>query len=107
MLKFVPDHVKTKKLCKYVVKKLPYLLRYVPDQEMCDKAGLENGGTLKSVPDGYENQKMCNKAVDNYPHVLEFVREYYKTQEMCNKIVNTHSSTIQFVPERCKTQKNV
>ena len=32
MLKFVPDHLKTKKMCKYVVKKIPYLLRYVPNQ---------------------------------------------------------------------------
>ena len=29
MLKFVPDHLKTKKMCKQAVKKLPYLLRYV------------------------------------------------------------------------------
>ena len=42
---------------------------------MCDKAILENGGTIKSVPDCYRNKKMCNKAVDNYPHVLEFVPE--------------------------------
>ena len=32
MLKFVPDHLKTKKLCKHTVKKLPYLLKYVPDE---------------------------------------------------------------------------
>ena len=25
MLKFVPDHLKTEKICKYAVKKLPYL----------------------------------------------------------------------------------
>ena len=31
MLKFVPDHLKTKKMCKHAVKKLPYLLRHVPD----------------------------------------------------------------------------
>ena len=31
-LKFVPDHVKTKQMCKHAVKKLPYLLRYVPDR---------------------------------------------------------------------------
>ena len=30
MLKFVPDHLKTKRICKHAVKKLPYLLRYVP-----------------------------------------------------------------------------
>ena len=40
-------------MCKHAVKKLPCLLRYVPDQyktkQMCDKAILENGGTLKCV----------------------------------------------------------
>ena len=37
---------------------------------MCDKAILENDGTLKSVPDCSKNQEMYNKAVDNYPHAL-------------------------------------
>ena len=46
---------------------------------MCDKAILENGGTLKSVPDCYKNQEMCNKTVDNYPHALEFFRESFMT----------------------------
>ena len=32
MLKFIPDHLKLKKMCKHAVKKLPYLLRYVTDQ---------------------------------------------------------------------------
>ena len=44
---------------------------------MCDKAILENGETLKVVPDCYKNQKMCNKAVENYPRALEFVRKCY------------------------------
>ena len=47
---------------------LPYLLIYVPDQhktpQMCDKAILENSGTLNYVPDCYKNQEMCNKAVE-------------------------------------------
>ena len=55
MLTFVPDHLKTKKICKHALKKLPYLLRYVPDkyktQQICDEAILENAGTLKYVPD--------------------------------------------------------
>ena len=58
-------------MCKYVIKKLPFLIRYVPDQyktqQMCDQAILKNGGTLKSVPDYCKNQEMCNKTVDNYP----------------------------------------
>ena len=49
---------------------------------MCDKAILENGGTLKPVSDCYKNQKMCNKVVDNYPHALDFVPECYTTQKL-------------------------
>ena len=41
-------------MCKHAVKTLPFILRYVSDQyktqQMCDKAILENGGTLKLVP---------------------------------------------------------
>ena len=32
MLRFVPEHRKTKKMCKHVAEKSPYLLRYVPDR---------------------------------------------------------------------------
>ena len=38
-------------MCKHVVKKLPYLLRYVPDQyktqQMCDKAILYSKNVIK------------------------------------------------------------
>ena len=41
------------------LKKLPYLLRNVPDwyktQQMFAKAIIENGGRVKSVPDCYKN----------------------------------------------------
>ena len=77
MLKLIPDHHKTKKLCKHPTKKLRYLLRYArhqyKTQNICDKAILENGGTLKPVPDCYKNQERYNQAVENYPHALEFV----------------------------------
>ena len=53
MLRFVPDHLKTKKMCKHAVKKLLFLIRCFADhykmQEMCDKTILENGVMLKSV----------------------------------------------------------
>ena len=46
-------------MCKHTVKKLPFVIRYVPDrykaQQMCDKTILENGGTLEYVPDCYKN----------------------------------------------------
>ena len=75
---------------QHETKKLAYLLRYVPDQcntqTMCDKAILENGGTLESVRDCYKNQEMCNKAVDSYPHALEFVSKCFKTQKSVIKL---------------------
>ena len=40
---------------------------------MCDKSIIENGETLKSVPDCYKNQEICNKVVENHPHALKFV----------------------------------
>ena len=50
MLRFVLEYLKTKKTCKYVVKTFLFVIRYASDryktQEMCDKAILENGGTL-------------------------------------------------------------
>ena len=45
---------------------------------MCNKAVLENGGTLKSIPDYYKNQGTCNKTVNNYADTLEFVAKYYR-----------------------------
>ena len=46
MLKFVPDYLKTKKMCKHAVKKLLFLIRCVPDQ--------------------YKTQQMCDKMVQHY-----------------------------------------
>ena len=50
MLKFVPDHLKTKEMYKHAVKNLPFVIRYDLDQyktqQMCDKTILENGGTF-------------------------------------------------------------
>ena len=111
MLEFVPDNLKTKKkwCVSMQLKKLPFLMRYAPDQcktqQMCDKAILENSGTLKFLPDCYKNQQLCDKAVDNHPHPLEFViirichpLECYKTQNMCDEVVYTHPSGVKCVP---------
>ena len=74
---------------------------------MCDKAILENGRTLKSVPDSCKNKKNSNKAGDNYLHALEFVPDCYKIQEKCNKAVNTSPSAIHFVSKCYKTQEDL
>ena len=46
ILRFVSDPHKTKKMCKHAVKKLPFVMRFIPHryitQEILDKAILEN-----------------------------------------------------------------
>ena len=60
MQRFVPYHLENQKICKRAVKELLFVVRYVPGRykihEMCDKAFLEKGETLKSVPDSYRNK---------------------------------------------------
>ena len=84
------------KLKRYVnvqLKKLAFVIRYVPGQykieQMCNKAIIENDGTLKYISDWYKTQEICDKAVDNYAHLLEFVPDCYKTRKMFNKALNT------------------
>ena len=74
MLSVVSAHLKTKKMCKNAVKKLPFVIMYVCDkyktQEMCNKVILGNGGILKFVPDYYKNKKIFNKAGHDNAHAL-------------------------------------
>ena len=69
ILRFVPDHLKTKEMFKHAVKHLPFIKRYVPDryktQEICDKAILQSGGTLEC----YKNQNMRNKGCQIIMHM--------------------------------------
>ena len=39
ILKFIPDHLKTKKMCKHAVKKIRFVIRYVLDQEKTHQIG--------------------------------------------------------------------
>ena len=66
---------------------------------MCNKAILENGRVLESVPDCYKNQQMCDK-----PHALKFFPNCCKSPKMYDKVVNTYPSLIKVVPECYKTQ---
>ena len=74
MLKFVLDHLKTKKMmCKNAVEKLQFAMS-IPDryktQEMCDKVILKIDGVFRFAHDCCKNQTMCDKSIDNYSHEL-------------------------------------
>ena len=70
---------------------MPFEIRYVPSQYktqgMCDKAVVENGGTLQFVPDNYKNKKMCNQAVDNDVYALKYVTEALNLKKYLIKLL--------------------
>ena len=74
MIGIVPDHLKTKKMCKNAVKKLLFVVRYVPDRyktkKMCDNVILENYGTVSLFLTATGIKKMYNKALNNYAQAL-------------------------------------
>ena len=72
---------------------------------MCNKSIVENGETLKFVPDNYKNQKMGSQAVDNYVDVLESVPKCFKPQEICEKAVATFHFVFNYFPALYKNQK--
>ena len=61
MQKFVPDHRSIKKTCKKAVKKLPFVIMYVPEQyktqKMCSNVILENSRNLKVFSELLQEQK--------------------------------------------------
>ena len=58
MLKFVPDHLNTMRMCNYAVEKLSMEISYHSDQ--------------------YKTQEMCVKAADICAHALESFSDRYK-----------------------------
>ena len=79
-LEYVPDHLKTEKICMEAVHTKPYTLRYVPDyfktQEMCDEAVRMELYSLEFVPDRLKTHEMCNEAMRRGQHALQFAPDW-------------------------------
>ena len=62
MLRLVADHLKSKRMFKHAVEKLPFLIKYVADwyttQRICDKVILGNGGIIMFISD-FCKEKKC------------------------------------------------
>ena len=86
MLRFVPDHLKTK-TCKNAFKKLPFVMKYVTDwyktKEICDKGIMHDSGMVGFIPNCYKDQEMRNKSIDNYTW---FGLDCYMTQKIFRNV---------------------
>ena len=69
MLRHVPGHLKTKKMCEGAIEEEPWGL--------CIELH-----SLAYVLDQYKTQEMCNKAVRINPWSLRHVPDQYKTHEI-------------------------
>ena len=103
MLRLIPDHLKTKKMCKSAVKKLLFVIRYLLVKISLKKCAMKL--FYKLVESWGLFQSKCNKAVNSFVHALQFVSDCYKTQKVSNKAAHTSLSIIQFVPQSYKTDK--
>ena len=84
MLKYVPDYLKTEKMCERAVEEDSWSLVYVPDcfkrKDMC-KGVCPHPRLIGHVPDHFKTQEMCNKAVELDPSFLWFVTDWFVSQE--------------------------
>ena len=92
MLKFVPDHLKTKKMSNHAATKLPLIVHSYHH-------------VLEFVLKYYKTQKICDEDVSTYPLRIKFVPEWLMTQEMCDKPVNRCLFLFDSIPTQYQTQE--
>ena len=84
-LTFLPDHLKTNRMCNEAVRRKPLILKFVPGnlqtQEMCKRVVEENPRLLKYVPGRFKTKEICGKAVKEDRDSLQYVPDYFMTQQ--------------------------
>ena len=84
-LTFLPDHLKTNRMCSEAARREPLTLKFVPEnlqtQEMCKRVVEENPRLLKYVPDRFKTKEICDKTVSRDPSSLQYVPDYFVTQQ--------------------------
>jgi hypothetical protein len=125
-LKFVPEDLKTVKLCMEAINNLgPHsndyggenfieemdglLLQFIPEHiktyEICLNNVKKCGYALKYVPNNFKTNEMCREAIKNIPCALEFVPVHLKTEEICVKAVSNSLCARKFIPKHINKPK--
>ena len=72
MIRFIPDCLKTKQICKHAVKRL-HIPKCFKTQEMCDKAVNIHHSVTKFVCECFKIQEMCHEPIDTCPFVFDSI----------------------------------
>ncbi|GHT17625.1 hypothetical protein AGMMS4956_21130 [Bacteroidia bacterium] len=108
-LQFALDKFKNAPLCDHAMKENPKLaFLYVPDSvktpKMCETAVTADGRNLQHVPKEQISKDLCKTAVQNFGKSLEFVPRILCDKEMCMLAVTQEGTNLKFVPDNLKTK---
>jgi hypothetical protein len=103
-LQYVPEALKTPKLCKIAVEQNIRALEYVPETlrtpELCKLTVEKNGRALYFVPEALRTLELCKIAVENDGVALYHVPEVLKTPELYKIAVENEGRTLHSVPNQ-------
>ena len=88
----------TEEICKLAVQDVPEVLKYAKKQteEICKRAVWRCGCLLKYVKD--QTEEICKLAIMSDCYALEYVK--VQTEEMCKLAVQTNGCALEFVKEQ-------
>ena len=79
VLQYVPDKLKTEKLCKVAVEQDGEALQFVPEklrtEKLCKVAVGKNGDALMYVPEQLKTESICRVAVKHRGYALKSVKD--------------------------------
>jgi hypothetical protein len=108
-LEYVPDSLKTNKLCKIAIRNGGYSLRYIPHElqtkELCLLAIKTNTGVLDYVREDLKTNELCLAAVKVSGWALNHVPDLLKTNQICLIAVKRHGFALEWVPAELKTKE--
>ncbi len=107
-LRFVPEELRTEKLCKYAVANNGWSIRDVPeklvDENICLSAVTVNGDTLRDIPEKYKTEKVCRQAVLTSGHMLGHVPLKLRSRDMCiDAMASGMKNATKEIPTQFKT----
>lgn len=108
-LEYIPDKMKTTKMCEMAVKHYDYYIKHVPDKlktkKMCETVVRSGGTYLRCIPDEFKTKELCEIAVNKYGCNLKYVPDNLRTKELCDIAVSKSCDGLKYVPDNLKTKK--
>ncbi len=90
---------------RQLVKTLEDIMKYVRIYDVCvaKKTVMNDGDSLRHIPDKYITFELCLAAVTNTGWILRYIPEKYITYEMCLTAVTNDGCALDCVPIKHKT----